>query len=141
MLDYTKLQKHELHKMPDMSKLEYKRLKASIKKSYDDRFPIIIFRNRDTETFGVIDGWHRLQASIETNQIPLIVEFSGTIREAMNYIIATMERRETTEDIYLESKESMKLIAKELKLDESKSEAKVKASHSGTSLKYNIKNQ
>ena len=121
MINFETLKKHKLHRQPEMSKVEYKRLVESIKKNgYDDYFPIMIYKGvHDTEP-GVIDGMMRLKACLELNVIPLLRYFSGSYEDIVNLVKKTEQRTSISEQEYKAAALKMKEVAKEMKLAEKK---------------------
>lgn len=92
MKDWKELKPHKLNQFPAMQDWEFEELKKSITKGFDKRMPIVVYIE-DNGDKGIIDGANRHRACLESNVIPLIREFYGTYKEAMEFILKTNVRR------------------------------------------------
>ena len=92
MKDWKELKPHKLNQFPAMQDWEFEELKKSITKGFDKRMPIVVYIE-DNGDKGIIDGANRHRACLESNIIPLIREFYGTYKEAMEFILKTNVRR------------------------------------------------
>jgi len=92
MKDWKELKPHKLNQFPAMQDWEFEELKKSVAKGFDKRMPIVVYIE-DNGDKGIIDGANRHRACLESNIIPLIREFYGTYKEAMEFILKTNVRR------------------------------------------------
>ena len=92
MKDWKELKPHKLNQFPAMQDWEFEELKKSVAKGFDKRMPIVVYVE-DNGDKGIIDGANRHRACVESNIIPLIREFYGTYKEAMEFILKTNVRR------------------------------------------------
>lgn len=92
MKDWKELKPHKLNQFPAMQDWEFEELKKSVAKGFDKRMPIVVYVEENGNK-GIIDGANRHRACLESNIIPLIREFYGTYKEAMEFILKTNVRR------------------------------------------------
>ena len=92
MKDWKELKPHKLNQFPAMQDWEFEELKKSVAKGFDKRMPIVVYVENNGDK-GIIDGANRHRACVESNIIPLIREFYGTYKEAMEFILKTNVRR------------------------------------------------
>lgn len=75
---------------PEIQNEQCKELKESIKKGYDNTFPIVIYKG------SILDGWNRYNICKELNIEPAYKEFEGDDNQALEFVINSNKRRDLT---------------------------------------------
>ena len=105
------MKKHKLNHYPAANADDYRELVESIKKGYDEQFPVVLYEG------DVLDGWNRQRACDELGIKPAYKDFVGTPMEAFNYVIRTNKRRNLSEEqlgfIAVDSREILEALQRE----------------------------
>lgn len=83
------MKKHEYNFFPECNEQDFNAIVESMKTiGYDNKFPIYTYEEK------ILDGWNRYQAAKKAKVEPILKEFKGTKKEALDFSIrANKDRR------------------------------------------------
>lgn len=85
------MKKHKLNCYPEMTEIEFDKLKESmVKNGFDKTFPIIVYQE------AILDGYNRYRAAIITSTEPVFKHFEGSDYEAIQFVVRSNMRRNLT---------------------------------------------
>lgn len=110
------MNKHKLNFFPEMLPEDYARLKDDIDKNgYDINYPIWFYEGQ------ILDGWNREKACNELNIEPVYAEFTGSMMDAIEFVMRSNKRRNLTSSqwacLAVEADEIIKALKEEAEIE------------------------